>query len=245
MHEEPKEFWSEWFDGASFTTDWSSRAFNDWSRCFSSLRDEPLEILEIGAWEGRSTIFFLEFFRKSRVECVDVFLLGNEGLFDSNVVKKYGARVEKHKSRSVPILDAFATRRQRRFDLIYIDGAHERDDVMVDTILAWRLLKVDGFLIWDDYDIFNAMPGQFVKDQDPKPAIDAFLSWKEGEYEVVHSGYQVIVRKLTPHYETEMTLLDPDFVRPVSAESAPTLGAKSDGTVGWVRRLKSLGFRKY
>ncbi len=221
LSDEPREFWADWFNSASFTTDWSSRAFNDWDRCFSSLRDESLDILEIGAWEGRSTIFFLKYFPQSRVDCVDIFLLGNEGLFHSNIMTHYGTRVKKHKSRSIPLLDAFATRRKRKFDLIYIDGAHERDDVMMDTILAWRLLKVGGFLIWDDYDILNAMPGQFIKDQDPKPAIDTFLAWKEGEYDVIHSAYQVIVRKSAPHYETEMTLLDPDFVPLVPAEIAP------------------------
>jgi Methyltransferase domain len=241
MQGEIKELWSSWFDGGSFTTDWSSRAFNDWDRCFNSLRDEPLEILEIGSWEGRSTIFFLNYFPQSRVDCVDIFLLGNEGRFDANVMKQHGTRVEKHKSRSVPLLDAFATRGNRRFDLIYIDGAHERDDVMIDTILSWRLLKVGGALIWDDYDILNAMPGQFVKDQDPKPAIDTFLGWKEGEYEIIHSAYQMIVKKLKPHYETEMTLLDPDFVPSVLAATAPTPSKKSDDYVG--RLLGRFGFR--
>ena len=222
-----KEVWDDWFDCATFTTDWTSRAFKVWDFHLSARRDESLEILEIGAWEGRGTLFFLNYFPKARIDCVDIFLLGNEGLFDANVIARFPDRVGKFKSRSIPLLDAFATRKKKSFDLIYIDGAHERDDVMIDTILAWRLLKVGGTLIWDDYDILNAMPGHFTKDQDPKPAIDAFLAWYDGEYELVHSEYQVIVRKTKPHYETDMTLMDPG-ASPIDVDPAvPTVEERS------------------
>ena len=40
----------------------------------------------------------------------------------------------------------------RSFDLIYIDGSHRRDDVMVDSLLAWSLLREGGFIIFDDYE---------------------------------------------------------------------------------------------
>jgi hypothetical protein len=227
MDDTEQKLWDSWFEDGSFTTDWSSRAFKDWHEHLNGLREKPIEILEIGSWEGRSSIFFLNYFPLSRIDCVDIFLLGNEGLFDSNVMQKYGPRVRKHKSRSTPLLDALATREKKSFDLIYIDGAHERDDVMLDTLLAWRLLRVGGMLIWDDYDILNAMPGVFGKDQDPKPAIDAFLAWKDGEYEIVHSGYQVIVRKTKAHYETEMTLMDPNAQSTSQDDAEPVAKKKS------------------
>jgi len=168
-----------------------------------------LDILEIGSWEGRSTLFFLNFFPLSRITCLDIFMLGNDGLFDANVMQRHSHRVRKIASRSITALDRFATREKRSFDFIYVDGSHERDDVMMDTLLSWRLLKVGGTLIWDDYDIISAMPGCFNRGEDPKPAIDAFLAWREGEYELLHVGYQVIVKKTKPHSEVPMNLMDP------------------------------------
>jgi predicted O-methyltransferase YrrM len=37
------------------------------------------------------------------------------------------------------------------FDIIYIDGNHEPDYVLEDAVLAFRKLKIDGLLIFDDY----------------------------------------------------------------------------------------------
>jgi FkbM family methyltransferase len=204
-------FWEAWYQGKIFTTDWSSRAFPTWIEHLSSLRDEPLRILEIGAWEGRGSIFLLNFFPKSHVTCMDIFMLGNETLFDVNVTNAYAGRVEKIAARSVVGLDRLATSQREPFNLIYVDGSHDRDDVMTDSILAWRLLKVGGILIWDDYEIFSAMSGCLIEDQNPKPAIDAFLSWRKDELEILHSGYQVIVRKLKPHHPASM--LDPEKAR--------------------------------
>jgi len=207
--EDPQtKFWEPWYEGKKFTTDWSSRAFPTWIEHLSPLRDEPLRILEIGAWEGRGSIFLLNFFPKSHVTCMDIFMLGNEAFFDANVMDAYAGRVEKIAARSAVGLDRLATSQREPFDLIYVDASHDRDDVMMDSILAWRLLKVGGVLIWDDYEIVSAMPGHFIEDQNPKPAIDAFLSWRKHELEVLHSSYQVIVRKLKPHHP--VSTLDPE-----------------------------------
>jgi len=37
------------------------------------------------------------------------------------------------------------------FDIIYIDGNHEPEYVLEDAVLAFRKLKVGGYLVFDDY----------------------------------------------------------------------------------------------
>ena len=34
-----------------------------------------------------------------------------------------------------------------QFDIIFIDASHEANDVILDAVLSWRLLKVEGILI--------------------------------------------------------------------------------------------------
>ncbi len=205
-----ENIWDSWFSGKEFTTDWSSRAFPTWADVFSDIRESPINILEVGAWEGRGSLFLLNFFSQSTITCMDIFTLGNEGLFDRNLAE-FAERMTKVVGRSVRELDKMAYPEQASahssdkvgFDLIYVDGSHDRDDVMIDSLLAWRLLNVGGVLIWDDYEIFSAMPGHFTPQQDPKPSIDTFLGWRNDELEVLHKGYQLIVRKTAPHYASK------------------------------------------
>lgn len=194
---------AQWFKGKSFTTDFASAHFQTWATIFEPIKEQPLSILEIGSWEGRSAIFFLEFFARSRLTCVDTFeggsdygdpvytqSLGNlEQRFDFNL-SGYGSRCEKMKIRSLPALDKLAES-GRLFDLIYIDGSHQRDDVLVDSIMSWRILAHGGHMIWDDY-LYKADR----LNQAPKLAIDTFLNLNRGDFTLVHSGSQIMIRRL-------------------------------------------------
>lgn len=195
---------SNWYAGKEFSSDWTSWHFPVWTNVLAHLRDRPCDVLEIGSWEGRSAIFFLEFLPKSRVICVDTFGGGAENhasptescqiplierRFDANV-QGYGPRVEKLKASSVAALTRLA-QSAAAFDLIYVDGSHMRDDVMVDSLLAWPLLRPDGILIWDDY-----AGGQDKSSAERvMPAVEVFLAWHFGEYIELHRGYQVMVQK--------------------------------------------------
>jgi predicted O-methyltransferase YrrM len=95
------------------------------------------------------------------------------------------------KSRSVPALDRLAQENEL-FDFIYIDGSHARDDVLMDSVLAWRLLAPNGICMWDDYtwglaDVPSA--------QRPQHAIDAFLDLHSDELRILDTPGQVTVEK--------------------------------------------------
>jgi len=203
----PSDDWAAWFAGKEFSQDWTSAHYPVWSRVLADWRGRAVEIdvLEIGSWEGRSAVFFLELMPKSRIVCVDTFAGAHEHLenpdwranlplieqrFDANTAA-YKGRVEKIRSNSVAALDALG-KAGRQFDLAYIDGSHRRDDVLVDTLLAWPMLKLGGRMIWDDYG-----GGKQYTDADRvQPAVDLFMDWHGGECRVLHRGYQVIVEKI-------------------------------------------------
>src|SRR5262247_2131435 len=67
-----------WFRDKEFTSDWSSGNFTLWRRVFSPLRGKPLRIVEIGSWEGRSAIFFANFFERATITCIDTFSGGSD-----------------------------------------------------------------------------------------------------------------------------------------------------------------------
>lgn len=110
-----------------------------------------------------------------------------EQRFDRNLAP-YGDRVEKVKARSIVALDQLG-QQGRSFGLVYVDGSHARDDVIIDSFLAWRLLENGGTMIWDDYSWGKGRAS-------PKQGIDLFLKLHFDELECLNVGQQVIVRKL-------------------------------------------------
>lgn len=114
---------------------------------------------------------------------------------DCYMVKDNYTRVYKYKAKSTELLakslyDPMCFK-HGLYDFIYIDGSHVAKDVLTDACMAWPLLKPSGIMVFDDYlwgearDILHR----------PKPAIDAFVNLFAEEIDIIHSGYQFIIRK--------------------------------------------------
>jgi predicted O-methyltransferase YrrM len=194
-----------YFVSKEFTTNWAVEHYHLWATILAPWQEEPIRILEIGSWEGRSALFFLNYLRYSSIVCVDTFagsiehrawpvaqknaqLSGIERRFDSNLAQFVG-RVEKRKEESLVALGTLGIER-RQFDLIYVDGSHLAIDVYRDGVLAWPLVVPGGIMIFDDY-----QRKQGPETDWPHVGIDAFLDATKGCYEELHRGRQIAIRK--------------------------------------------------
>jgi predicted O-methyltransferase YrrM len=77
------------------------------------------------------------------------------------------------------------------YDLIYIDGSHYADDVIIDSILAFSLLKKNGILIFDDYLWWYYSNPR----KNPSAAINLFLKLKADSLKIIFVGYQIAIQK--------------------------------------------------
>jgi predicted O-methyltransferase YrrM len=197
-----------WFEGKRLGADWTSYHFPNWVKLLDPWRDRTLRVLEIGSWEGRSTLFFLNFLPRARLTCVDTFAGGQEhqeaaardprearslraleGRFDANT-REFRERIEKIKAQSTDALAALAVQR-RQFDLAYIDGGHRAVEAYADGLMTWPLIARGGMVIFDDYE-WVEMPEPL---DNPGPGIDAFLQSVEGQYRFAHKSYQIAIIK--------------------------------------------------
>ena len=191
-----------------YTTDWFHWAPNIWSEVAKQMPSRKW-FLEIGSYEGRSTVWTVENMMEEGGEiiCIDTWEGGEEHVmqkinmnyveqnFDHNMrVLKDNFQnrwVDKRKGVSVEKLNELLSEKQS-FDFIYIDGSHQAPDVLTDACLSWALLKVGGVMVFDDYGWGEPLPPTHK----PKMAIDAFVKVYQEKAHVVHVGYQYTIQKL-------------------------------------------------
>lgn len=176
-----------------FTTNWTDGYAVRWLALLGHLPNTPCQIIEIGNWEGKTTLWMLDNIcqhSSSRLTAIDPHQdAGRYRRFLSNVSESDDCgKLNIVRSRSA---DYLGTLQPNSIDAVYIDGSHEGIDVLTDAVLCWRLIKPGGVIIFDDYE-WQVAGGRVFP---PKPAIDAFLSLVAPWSTVLHKGYQVALRK--------------------------------------------------
>ncbi len=151
---------------ARFSNNWFGPHEEQWNERLVqwAQNHNPVSILEIGSYEGRSSCWFLTHLMHhpdSRLTCVDAWL-------QSSGARTYSDEMENvfttfnHNIQTTGKADRVITRRgissailptmeAESFDLIYVDGDHSTAGVRADSLEAYRLLKPGGLLLWDDY----------------------------------------------------------------------------------------------
>jgi predicted O-methyltransferase YrrM len=163
----------------------------------------PTKVLEIGCFEGRSTVWMIEhLFGPSggQMFCVDAWenMPAVESTFDKNtklsLVRKPEVSLQKLRGNSTLMLPQLVGSHHNSFDLIYVDGSHDAADVLCDLTCAFLLCRSGGLIVCDDY-LWN-----FGDDlcTTPKLAIDSFVNCYAKKLKILHAPlYQVYLVKQT------------------------------------------------
>ena len=194
-----------------FTKDWFNWAPEVWNQLTPTLSGIAghREFLEIGSFEGRSSIWIAENMMQEgdHLRCIDTWEGGEEhgeenmseveDRFRHNLIvateKLPRRRIFQLKGTSIQRLAELQVHpSEQSFDFIYIDGSHKAKDVLTDACMAWPLLKPKGVMVFDDY-LWTPNARDIL--HRPKLAIDVFTNLFAEEVEFVHIGYQLIVRK--------------------------------------------------
>lgn len=154
------------------------------------------KILEIGSFEGLSSVFFADNFLdnpNSFLVCVDPFLSIDHndhvhfGLneaeinFNFNIsICKNANKIITHKTSS----DDFFKNNKLNYTFIYIDGCHEPSFIKRDLENAYLVLEENGIMWMDDY---RGGDGKI------KNTIDEFVN--KYNCKIIHKGYQLAIQK--------------------------------------------------
>ena len=193
--------------------DWSTVHRSHWSSTLQMLvSPKPITIIEVGCFEGRSTVWFADFLKnnsESKLLCIDTWEGGEEIArtnlkFDMNVVKKnFSINVDQHpykdqitiiEGTSEVHLSKLLSSYYQAIDFIYLDGSHTQRDILVDLTLSLLLIKKGGIIIVDDY--LNPM-GTNNPLLRPKNAVDFIVAsfGREIKFRATPKRQAVIIRK--------------------------------------------------
>ena len=185
----------------NFTNSWFDDNIDYLIIYFLEEKDKIREMLEIGSFEGNSTLFFLNFFSNSNIKCVDIWedqknnygetnFQSIEKKFNDNI-SNYLHRLEKYK---LPSNIFFKNEKKLNyFDLIFIDGSHYHKHVYADAINAFKSCKISGYILFDDY-LFKY---KTKNNSHPIFAINKFLKKYKKKIKIIAVHRQVLIKKLS------------------------------------------------
>jgi predicted O-methyltransferase YrrM len=198
----------------NFTNDWfkSSSAFRMWEYVLNEWK--PEKIIEIGCFEGNSTSYIIEQNKWSDnstlwavdtweggMEHADINMSDVETRFDHNIkvaLSKSSKRTQvvKCKTFSHRFLSSMIADYENKIDFIYIDGSHTAPDVLTDAVLAFKLCRPGGVIIFDDWHWKPPQKEFENPNNTPKVAIDNFVNIHWNKIKILNTNRMIGVDQL-------------------------------------------------
>ena len=184
----------------SFSNKWFLNNFEVFHYFFPKDYEKKFTYLEIGSFEGLSALNVLYNYKNVKVFLIDLWSEANknsEGLevnfleveerFDKNLSEFSFSKI---KSDSVIAMRQLA-KESKKFDIIYIDGSHNGEDILSDAIEAFKLLNLNGIIIFDDI----ANTNQEISKQSFE-GFNSFIKFYNNEIKLLYLSKIAVIKKI-------------------------------------------------
>ena len=144
----------------NFSNKWFLNNFDIFNFFLPKEKNSKFDYLEVGCFEGLSSFFVLSEYKAVNAILLDIWDMPNpnsktlshnfnsiEKAFDNNLS---GFNFTKIKDDSVVTMRKLF-KQNKSFDFIYIDGSHNGEDILSDAIEAFKILKKEGLIFFDDF----------------------------------------------------------------------------------------------
>jgi len=194
-----KKIFEQKLDHKNFSQKWFLNNFEIFTFFLPKDKSLKFDYLEVGCYEGLSSFYVLSEYKFVNAFFLDIWDMPNpnsktlshnfgliEKAFDQNLS---GFDFKKMKNDSVVSMRKLL-KENVNFDFIYIDGSHNGEDILSDAIEAFKILKVNGLMFFDD----------FLQHDDNRIlqsylGIDKFLSLYSDYLKIEYFQNNLVVRK--------------------------------------------------
>ena len=144
----------------NFSNKWFLNNFDIFNFFLPKDKNSKFDYLEVGCFEGLSSFFVLSEYKAVDATLLDIWDMPNpnsktlshnfnsiEDTFDNNLSRFNFTKI---KDDSVVAMRKLF-KQNKSFDFIYIDGSHNGEDILSDAIEAFKILKKEGLIFFDDF----------------------------------------------------------------------------------------------
>ena len=144
----------------NFSNKWFLNNFDIFSFFLPQDKNSKFVYLEVGCFEGLSSFFVLSEYKAVDATLLDIWDMPNpnsktlshnfnsiEDTFDNNLSRFNFTKI---KDDSVVAMRKLF-KQNKSFDFIYIDGSHNGEDILSDAIEAFKIVKKEGLIFFDDF----------------------------------------------------------------------------------------------
>ena len=138
--------------------DWFSPNIEIWKKFVNKINN--INYLEIGSFEGRSTVFISQLKNTNSITAIDTWEGSDEhnGISFKKVFENFKGNINYTNKSNINFFretsDNFFSKNKKTYNLIYIDGSHEYSQVNKDFSNSFNCLEKNGYLICDDFNWF-------------------------------------------------------------------------------------------
>ena len=116
---------------------------------FRFLKNEKINILEIGSFAGASAVAFIKYLSNSKVFCFDINISNFK--YSSKKIEVYGLDIN-DKTKVLKVLnEIFEKHKFEKFDFIIDDGSHYLSDILFSLNFFFKYLKKGGTYVIEDF----------------------------------------------------------------------------------------------
>tara|TARA_E500000178_G_scaffold294759_1_gene300239 strand:- start:45 stop:788 length:744 start_codon:yes stop_codon:yes gene_type:complete len=157
------------------------------------LKNEKINILEIGSFAGASAAAFAKYLPKSNIFCFDINISNFE--FKSKKIHVFGLDINNQKKTIKTINKISDKFKITAFDIIIDDGSHNLSDILIALKFFFKYLKNKGLYIIEDFKHPNYYPynkninhiliDEFFKNLEKKNIFDSNIFTRSKQLELI------------------------------------------------------------
>ena len=183
----------------NFSNKWFLNNFYIFNYFLPKDKNAKFDYLEIGCFEGLSSLYVLSKYNAVNAFLIDVWDMPNpnsktlsnnfdkvEKAFDENLSDYTFTKVKDDSVISMRKL----LKEDKSFDFIYIDGSHNGEYILSDAIEAFKILKKDGLIFFDDFLQYDKS-----RDLQSYEGIEKFLTLYSNFLKIEYFQNNLVVRK--------------------------------------------------